>query len=334
MRNASTVSVVVPTYRRPRDLARCLEGLVDQTRPADQVIIVTRADDRQTLEVLDDQRFRDLPLARIVVERPGQVSALNAGLDQAHGDLIAFTDDDARPCREWIERIEALFGRYPEAGGVGGRDAIGGAPLLPSQGRTRVGTITWYGRYLGNHHVGQGPARAVHVLKGANMAYRRLAIYGERFHGGLRGDGAQVGNDMAFSISVQARGWELVYDPLVRVDHYPAARAAGADRGDVSVKAKADAAFNQTYAQLRWLGWPRRVAVFLYGLAVGTRDAPGLALFLEHVIRTRDVSGARVTTAAILRARLAASRMALQEILGSLAFPSHRVLDQPRESDW
>ena len=39
------ITVVVPTYRRPRDLGRCLDGLGKQSRPADEIAVVVRESD-------------------------------------------------------------------------------------------------------------------------------------------------------------------------------------------------------------------------------------------------------------------------------------------------
>lgn len=36
------LTVLVPSYRRPDDLARCLKALQQQARPADQVVVVVR----------------------------------------------------------------------------------------------------------------------------------------------------------------------------------------------------------------------------------------------------------------------------------------------------
>jgi len=37
-----SIAVIVPTYRRSQDLARCLEALQNQTRSPDEVIVVIR----------------------------------------------------------------------------------------------------------------------------------------------------------------------------------------------------------------------------------------------------------------------------------------------------
>ena len=61
---AMRMTVVVPTYRRPADLDRCLRALGALSRPADEVIVVSRAEDTPTQEVLD-RHASALPMKRV-----------------------------------------------------------------------------------------------------------------------------------------------------------------------------------------------------------------------------------------------------------------------------
>jgi glycosyltransferase involved in cell wall biosynthesis len=221
------ISVLVPTYRRTSDLARCLDALARQQRAPDEVLVVCRGADEETQAWLAIEKSRArLPLVKVEVSQGGQVAALNAGLDAVTGDIVAITDDDAAPRPAWLHRIEAHFASAPNVGGVGGRDWVHehGATLDASE--PEVGRWQFPGRAIGNHHLGVGAARDVDFLKGANMSYRVSAIRDNaiRFDTRLRGTGAQVNNDMAFASAVRRAGWRLVYDPAVEVDHYPALR--------------------------------------------------------------------------------------------------------------
>mgnify|MGYP003349297319 CR=1 FL=1 len=76
----------------------------------------------------------------------------------------------------------------------------------------------------------------------------------------VRGAGAQIFNDYAFSLAVRARGGRLVFDPLVAVDHYPGERTEGQSevrRLNKSVLVVEDNPVNQTVieAMLRSLGY-------------------------------------------------------------------------------
>ena len=94
-----TISVMVPTYRRPADLKRCLDALRAQARPADEVLVVARPEDEATHRALETEAGggQSVRIARDRDGAGGQVAALNRGLDAARGDIIAITDDDAAP---------------------------------------------------------------------------------------------------------------------------------------------------------------------------------------------------------------------------------------------
>lgn len=280
-----------------------------QARPPEQIVIVVRADDRPTLQLLARMQPHVSTLRPVEVAAPGVVAALNEGLDAAVGDVIAIVDDDTVPSADWLARLCATFEADPSLGGLGGRDAIAEEP--PSGEDVTVGKVHWYGRVVGNHHLGAGGPREVDVLKGANMAFRSIAVRGIRLDDRLRGSGAQPHWEIALSLAVKRSGWKLIYDPAICVDHFPAARVAG-ERGAASSEALSAAVHNETYALLRWLPAPRKLAPLIYGLLVGTRHAPGFLLLGERMVRA---SGRRLTLRSF-RVALGARLQALLTWLG------------------
>lgn len=270
------LTVLIPTYRRPTDLERCLVALRAQERTPDDVIVVARADDRETAALLALRPADPVPVRTAIVAEPGQVAALNTGLRAADGDVIAILDDDTAPWPDWLSRIEAHFQRSPRLGGLGGRDMIR-ADGFPAEPDTRqVGRLTWYGRWTGQAHRGVGPPREVELLKGCNMSFRRTAITGVWFDPRLLGSGAQWFNDAAFSLAVKRAGWQVVYDPAVRVDHYLGARHGGDDRTALTPGEVYAVVYNETLILLEHLSPLRRLMFLGYGITVGTRRAPGL----------------------------------------------------------
>jgi cellulose synthase/poly-beta-1,6-N-acetylglucosamine synthase-like glycosyltransferase len=217
-----------------------------------------------------------LPIQIQQIDRPGVVQALNLGLDHAEGDVVTITDDDTEALPDWIERIEAHFLADDRLGGVGGRDLLHqGGVILPATA-TVVGRILPFGRIVGNHHLGIGPARSVEHLKGVNMSWRRAAIAGERFDTELRGDGAQVYFELAFSLGVLARGWTLLYDPAIQVHHYVAPRFDADQRRVFSQPATENAAFNLYLSLFRYMPMgPRRWSALFWAKWVGTITHPG-----------------------------------------------------------
>lgn len=271
------MSVIVPTYRRPTDLSRCLVGLLAQQRKPDEIIVVVRSDDHETRQEL--YRWEDF--IRVVnVGSPGQVAALKAGVAAASSAILAFTDDDAIPRPDWLERLTSHFAE-PGVGAVGGRDVVHHDGHTETGHRYRVGVVTSLGRILGNHHLGAGPARQVDILKGVNCAYRRES-YGAPI--GLRGRGAEVANDLASSLRVGTRGQRVIYDPLVVVDHFPAERYEGDGRQTPSRKAAMDATFNTAFALLSLRPELRR-RYLLRAFLVGDNSSPGIVRALYGALR-------------------------------------------------
>lgn len=278
------VSVLVPSYRRPADLARCLAAIGAQVRSADQVLVVARTGDDATFVTARSWIGR-IPLEIVEVGISGQVHAMNAGLDRCQGDIIAITDDDAAPRLDWLQRIERHFEADPGLGGVGGRDWIYQNGKVDDGAKNIVGRVLWFGRIVGNHHLGVGPARPVDVLKGANCAFRSTAIKPIRFDTRLRGAGAQVRNDSMASLAVKRAGWRLVYDPAVAVDHFPAPRFDADRRGQFNPVATADRAFNLRLTLNEVTPWWRRVAALAWLHLYGTRDEPGIISLLLLILR-------------------------------------------------
>lgn len=117
MDERTVVSVVIPTFGRPRLLKRCLEALARQTFEESFEVIVADdgAEGPERLKEIDRAALRPiLPTLRFVdvVGAHGPAAARNIGWRQARGDMIAFTDDDCIPAPAWLEGgLKALVSR-------------------------------------------------------------------------------------------------------------------------------------------------------------------------------------------------------------------------------
>lgn len=297
------ISVLIPSWRRPHALARCLDALEHQARPPDQLILSIRGEDAGTRALAD--RRPALPIHVATPVQPGVIAALNAGLDQVNGDIVVITDDDTVPPGDWLERIEARFRDDEMLGGLGGRDRIiEGGSEVEGTPQPVVGRLLWFGRVVGNHHLGFGQMREVEILKGANMALRRDAVAQRRLDPAMRGRGVQDHWEIDLSLGLRAAGWKLMYDPAVVVDHYRDARF-GSQRPEVaSAQDRYDNTHNEAYALLKNLRGGRRLVAVGYGLLVGTRANPGPLLAVELLVSGRCSLGeviGRLRTACLAR---------------------------------
>jgi cellulose synthase/poly-beta-1,6-N-acetylglucosamine synthase-like glycosyltransferase len=297
------VSVLIPSWRRPHALRRCLDAVEGQARRPDELILPIRAEDVETRAMLAERR-PGFPVRLATPPEPGVIAAINAALDQVEGDVVVLTDDDTIPRRDWLERIEAHFLSDATLGGLGGRDRIiedGREVKVASQ--PAVGRVLWFGRVVGNHHLGFGQAREVDILKGANMALRRDALGERRLDPALRGRGVEDHWEIDLSLGLRRAGWKLLYDPAVLVDHYREARF-GTQRAELaSAGDRYNDAHNQTYALLKQLSGSRRVVVIGYALLVGTRGNPGPVLAIERLLSGRPLGEvtSRLRTACLAR---------------------------------
>jgi GT2 family glycosyltransferase len=99
-------SVIVPTHRRPAQLAACLESLAALDYPADRYEVVVVDDGGDTpLHALAERLNGRLATTWLEQKRQGPAAARNHGAARARGELLAFTDDDCRPTSGWLRRL-------------------------------------------------------------------------------------------------------------------------------------------------------------------------------------------------------------------------------------
>jgi glycosyltransferase involved in cell wall biosynthesis len=102
MTDSRLVSAVIPTRGRPEMLLRAVHTALEQTHKDLEVIVIIDGPDLATAEglsQLSDPRVRVIALSA----RQGGSFARNVGIAAAHGDWIAFLDDDD----EWLpQKIE------------------------------------------------------------------------------------------------------------------------------------------------------------------------------------------------------------------------------------
>src|SRR5438067_2239297 len=108
------VSVVVPTYRRPLLLKKCLQALLrqDSFYPYEIVVADDAADSSIEEEIHKMSGEKPgIPVRYVPVRRRhGPAAARNQGWRAAEGEIIAFTDDDCIPSPGWLRHGLEAFG--------------------------------------------------------------------------------------------------------------------------------------------------------------------------------------------------------------------------------
>jgi GT2 family glycosyltransferase len=213
----ATLTVVVCAYTLQRwdDICAAVASLRDQTRPADQVVLV--ADHHDELLQRARAAFPDV-LCLPNQETKGLSGARNTGVRAATGDVVAFLDDDAAAAPDWVARmLEAYVG--PEVVGVGGS-------VVPAW---QVPRPAWFPDeflwVVGCSYRGLPTGRAqIRNPIGANMSFRREVF--DRVGGfdeamGRFGEDAAGCEETEFSIRARADrpATRIVLEPAAECRH-------------------------------------------------------------------------------------------------------------------
>ncbi|MDF2760315.1 MAG: glycosyl transferase, family 2, partial [Thermomicrobiales bacterium] len=196
------VSVVVCSYNGARTIRDTLEGLRHLDYPNFEVIVVDDGSTDATAMIADEY---DIRLIR--TENRGLSSARNTGLVAATGEIVAYTDDDARPDPHWLTYLAATFLTTEHA-------AIGGPNIAPP-GDGPIAAC-----------VANAPGGPVHVLltdqvaehiPGCNMAFRKDQLAAV---GGFDPRFRVAGDDVDICWRIQKKGWTIGFSPGAMVWHH------------------------------------------------------------------------------------------------------------------
>ncbi len=200
--NWPSISVVVCTYNGSMTIRDCMEGLKALEYPNFEVIVVNDGSIDKTAEIVSEYGF-----TLISTENRGLGSARNTGLMAAKGEIVAYTDDDARPDPHWLQYLGHSFMQGTFAG-------IGGPNIAPAGDG-------WIADCVAN-----SPGGPVHVLlsdrvaehiPGCNMAFRRDALMAI---GGCDTIYRVAGDDVDLCWRIQQQGGVLGFSPAAVVWHH------------------------------------------------------------------------------------------------------------------
>jgi len=156
--NPVEVSVVVPVYNSERFIGKCVASLLSSNyNPSSfEIICVDNGSSDGSLRIL--RSFE--PRIRVLVEpKRGPAAARNAGLREARGEFVAFTDSDCIVDPGWL----AAMVRALRQGTV---DAVGGRILA----RPEAGVIDRFGELVHDHQ------KAIEVFQPPYIISMNLAM--------------------------------------------------------------------------------------------------------------------------------------------------------------
>lgn len=331
--------VLMATFNGAQTLPKVLEAYTRLHSPDEgwRLLVVDNGSDDGTRELLMAYAGR-LPLHYAYEPRRGKNAALNHGLALAlkgpEPRLLVFTDDDARPERDWLLR-------YAQVASEQRGYAIFGGSIVPDWSETPPDWLLrlvpcglTYG--LTDPALPEGPVYPG-LVWGANMAVR-----GEVFRQGFRFDESMgpaagdyaMGGEVSFTRLLDGAGFQSWFCPAARVAHHirptqltaewVIARARRYGRG--ACRLARPGQFPELFGAPRWM--LRRYAEELAGLAA--------ALLLrrrERAFQRRwelAYLGGYIREARAAARRPATPRIVVTSFSGELGGMELRMLDETR----
>ena len=215
---AMNLSVVICTYDRAESLAKTLRSLSVQSLPAAiewEVLVLDNNSRDNTREVAEEFCHQFPGRFRYVSEpQQGKSYALNRGIREARGDIVAFTDDDVVLEPTWLRDLTANL-ESGEWVGAGGR-------TLPERGFVSprwLGSERMYALApLAIFDLGDKPRELKEAPFGNNMAFRKGVL--ERYNGFRTDLGPRAGSsrpqkseDSEFGNRLLLAGERFRYEP-------------------------------------------------------------------------------------------------------------------------
>ncbi|MFV8291143.1 glycosyltransferase family 2 protein [Aerococcus viridans] len=91
------VSIIVPIYNKEKELARCVESIINQTYENIEIILVNDGSNDKTEAVCEDLKLRDSRIKIFHKSNGGVSTARNLGIEKSRGDYLMFIDPD-----DWV----------------------------------------------------------------------------------------------------------------------------------------------------------------------------------------------------------------------------------------
>ncbi|GGF24582.1 glycosyltransferase [Williamsia phyllosphaerae] len=201
-----TLSVVVPAFNEARSIGRCLDMLLAQSNPIDEIIVVDNNSTDETFAIASEYS-RDNANVQVLIEpRQGVQHTRDLGVGTATGELVARIDADTYAEPRWAANIVDFFAVAPDdiAGGYG-MSTMHDMPLQRPFTAIQARMTRRVGKALA-----EGQVTVVGEAIGANCVMRKEVwreVAGKTSH---RDD---IMEDADLSLTIRDAGWRIALIP-------------------------------------------------------------------------------------------------------------------------
>lgn len=164
-----TVTIIIPAYNEEDVILECLKSCIDQSVPADEILVVSNRSTDKTDEIVE-AFIKDNPGSRVKLlhqnEHQGVIPTRNFGFEQATSEVLGRIDADSIIAHDWVKEVKKTFAD-PTVDGASGPVVYHDMPLV------KVGKKADEEIRKALHRIA---TRSDHrFMFGSNMAIRRSA---------------------------------------------------------------------------------------------------------------------------------------------------------------
>ena len=218
------ITVILCTWNRCESLRSVLADLERSIVPEEirwEVLVVDNNSTDNTRAVCEEFMQRDSERFRYLFEgQQGKTNALNAGIREARGEILALTDDDVIVDPHWVSEVYAAIQEYSCAA-VAGR-------IIPQWNCEKPKWVEFDGPFrhpayggIVNFDKGDEPRELTVTAVGANMGLRKSAFekYGPYRRDLNRTHDLLGGEDTEYCRRLMHSGERLMYAPKAVIHH-------------------------------------------------------------------------------------------------------------------
>ncbi|MDH6358709.1 glycosyltransferase family A protein [Parabacteroides sp. PF5-9] len=218
------LSVVICTYNRGKYLPMVLDSLKKQNWPVSEyeVILINNNSPDDTDKIIQSYKA-DNPgfnLRYFIEYNQGISYARNRGVNESHGEIIVFIDDDETVEPHFLEAINHFFETYPDG-------AISAGPVIPVYEAEKPQWLSHYTMRLITGEYNKGNKIKLLSPKdypGTGHACFRKSLfekYGDfKTNLGRKGDSLMGAEDKDFFLRLMEGGEKCYYVPEAKIYHH------------------------------------------------------------------------------------------------------------------
>jgi len=206
---AVKVTIVIPARNAEKTIAKTIVAIQENTYLPEQIIVVDGCSSDRTKDICLSFGVEVISNSKLHA-----ASARNLGIENSKFPIVAFTDADCIPAKDWVERIVHQFESNPELDGVGG-------PVTLSAPKNQIEAFS-ASVFESIKSFSEDPVRITvkgvggRSFAGANCAFSKSRVTSI---GGFRDQFSNFGEEVDLLWRMVDAGSFLIFDPMICVEH-------------------------------------------------------------------------------------------------------------------